>query len=139
VSKKDALAASFRETLQANRERDNIEEDATPGTSLEPDIAPVEMPIQPPRAQAPLRSEASIKVPPPSPAPVEPPASEPDKGKRGRPAKGKKSNEDYCTTTITIREDTRTMVKKKILDQKVYGDMSELVEVLLRKWIEGNI
>jgi hypothetical protein len=139
MSKKDALAASFRETLQANRERDNIEEAATPGTSLEPDIAPVEMPIRSPRAQEPLRSEEPRKVLPPSPAPVETPPSVPDKGKRGRPAKGKKSNEDYCTTTITIREDTRTMVKKALLDQKAYGDMSELVEVLLRRWLEGNI
>jgi hypothetical protein len=31
------------------------------------------------------------------------------------------------------------MVKKALLDQKVHGDMSELVEVLLRKWLEENI
>jgi hypothetical protein len=139
VSKKDALAASFRETLQANRERDTIEEDATLSQSIEPDVASVELPVRPPRAQALSRPETPRKVPPPSPAPVETPPPEPAKSKKGRPAKGKKSNEDYCTTTITIREDTRTMVKKALLDQKVHGDMSELVEVLLRKWLEENI
>ncbi|WP_422932174.1 hypothetical protein [Singulisphaera sp. PoT] len=60
------------------------------------------------------------------------------KGKKGRPATGKKSDEEYCTTTISIRIETRKQVKKALLDEENGKDMSDLVEELLGKWLTSR-
>ena len=83
---------------------------------------------------------------PPSPAPPKPSAI-PAKPKEepalprlgGRPATGKKSDKDYCQTSIYIRKATRKSVKQILLDSESEMDISDLVEMLLNKWLKTEI
>lgn len=54
----------------------------------------------------------------------------------GRPP-GKRSNPDYEQATVYIRKDTHKAVKVALLQQADDRQFSELVEDLLREWIES--
>jgi hypothetical protein len=54
---------------------------------------------------------------------------------RGRPA-GKRSSSEYTQTTAYIRQETHKNVKRALLDDP--RDFSELVEDLLRQWLDSR-
>jgi hypothetical protein len=55
--------------------------------------------------------------------------------RRGRP-NGKRSNAEFQQVTAYIRRDTYRRVSIKLLDRENKGEFSELIEELLKKWIE---
>jgi hypothetical protein len=55
--------------------------------------------------------------------------------RRGRP-NGKRSNAEFQQVTAYVRRDTYRRVSIKLLDRENKGEFSELIEELLKKWIE---
>jgi hypothetical protein len=55
--------------------------------------------------------------------------------RRGRP-NGKRSNAEFQQVTAYVRRDTYRRVLIKLLDRENKGQFSELIEELLKKWIE---
>lgn len=55
--------------------------------------------------------------------------------KRGRP-NGKRSNAEFQQVTAYVRRNTYRRVSIKLLDRESKGEFSELIEVLLQKWLE---
>jgi hypothetical protein len=55
--------------------------------------------------------------------------------RRGRP-NGKRSNAEFQQVTAYVRRDTYRKVSIKLLDRENKGEFSELIEELLKKWIE---
>jgi hypothetical protein len=55
--------------------------------------------------------------------------------RRGRP-NGKRSNAEFQQVTAYVRRDTYRRVSLKLLDRENKGQFSELIEELLKKWIE---
>jgi hypothetical protein len=55
--------------------------------------------------------------------------------KRGRP-NGKRSNVEFQQVTAYVRRDTYRQVSIKLLDRENKGEFSELIEELLKKWLE---
>ena len=55
--------------------------------------------------------------------------------RRGRP-NGKRSNAEFQQVTAYVRRDTYRQVSIKLLDRENKGEFSELIEELLRKWLE---
>ena len=55
--------------------------------------------------------------------------------KRGRP-NGKRSNVEFQQVTAYVRRDTYRRVSIKLLDRENKGEFSELIEGLLKKWLE---
>ncbi len=84
---------------------------------------------------------------PPSPAPVQEVAATPPppvplapvRNVGGRPRNGKKSDPNYCQTTFIIRKSTRKRVQQILLEAESERDVSDLVEDLLNKWLDGLI
>lgn len=100
---------------------------ATQGKAAEPELT--ESTTAPRKARA-SAADAALQVAPPSPqaAPV----------RRGRP-NGKRSDPDYVGFTTYIRRDTHHDIKLALLKEKQGRQMSELVEELLREWIERKV
>lgn len=57
--------------------------------------------------------------------------------KRGRPS-GKRSNTDFQQVTAYIRRDTYRRVSIKLIDREKKGEFSELVEILLKEWLNKH-
>lgn len=55
--------------------------------------------------------------------------------RRGRP-NGKRSNAEFQQVTAYVRRDTYRRVSIKLLDRESKGEFSELIEILLQKWLE---
>ncbi len=55
--------------------------------------------------------------------------------RRGRP-NGKRSNVEFQQVTAYVRRNTYRRVSIKLLDRESKGEFSELIEVLLQKWLE---
>jgi hypothetical protein len=67
-------------------------------------------------------------------AAVNPPLLESPDGKQ----MAKSRHSDYTQTSIYIKKETLTAVKKTLLDDKQNRDFSELVEELLTGWVRKN-
>ncbi len=59
--------------------------------------------------------------------------------KRGRPAGGKRNNPDYEQVAAYIPKELNKRVKMRLLEMDKDREFSELIEYLLRKWLQGNI
>ncbi len=72
------------------------------------------------------------------PAPAQRPQPMQQEPRRGRPPGGKRQNPDYEQVTAYIRKDTYRRVKIRLLEMDRQGEFSELVEVLLTRWLQGR-
>jgi hypothetical protein len=66
------------------------------------------------------------------PAPLE--GAEPVRG-RGRPP-GKRSDPDYQPTTVLLRKHTKKTATRLLEDTNAAQDLSDLIEQLLKEWIQ---
>ncbi len=57
---------------------------------------------------------------------------------RGRPT-GKRSNPDYEPTTVLLRKQTKRKTSRLLEDIDSEHDLSELIEILLGKWIAEHL
>jgi hypothetical protein len=57
--------------------------------------------------------------------------------RRGRPS-GKRSDPDFVGFTTYIRKDTHRKAKIALLEEGAGGELSELVEDLIVKWLESK-
>jgi hypothetical protein len=64
--------------------------------------------------------------------------SQPSTGTRGRPT-GKRSNPDFQPTTVLLRKATKRAATRKLEDDNVDQDLSELIEQLLTRWISQKV
>ena len=58
--------------------------------------------------------------------------------KRGRPAGGKRNNPDYEQVAAYIPKELNKRVKMRLLEMDKPREFSDLVEFLLKKWLQGN-
>lgn len=66
------------------------------------------------------------------------PAQPQPEPRRGRPPGGKRNNPDYEQVTAYLKKDTYRRVKIRLLEMERQGEFSELVEVLLTRWLQGR-
>ena len=58
--------------------------------------------------------------------------------KRGRPAGGKRNNPDYEQVAAYIPRDLNKRVKMRLLELDKPREFSELVEFLLKRWLQSG-
>ncbi len=58
--------------------------------------------------------------------------------KRGRPAGGKRNNPDYEQVAAYIPKELNKRVKMRLLELDKPREFSELVEFLLKKWLQSG-
>jgi hypothetical protein len=76
------------------------------------------------------------EAPPEEPAdPPSPPPPSTESAKTGRPP-GKRSDPDWSPRTILMNRHTHKSVQRILLDTDDERDLSELVDELLRRWID---
>lgn len=73
-----------------------------------------------------------------TPDPPAPPNREREAGERkgpGRPRSGKRSNPGFQQVTALLPSEVYSQVRIKLIEEKSYGDFSELLKVLLENWL----
>ncbi len=71
--------------------------------------------------------------------PQEQPTPQPaPQAKRGRPAGGKRNNPDYEQVAAYIPKELNKRVKMRLLELDKPREFSELVEFLLKKWLQSG-
>lgn len=86
---------------------------------------------EPAPAEKPNQTPEAPKTPEPFPVPPPPfPRS-----RAGRP-RGKRSSPDYETTTLLLRKDTKRAVSRRLEDEEVGMDLSDLAQHLLADWLK---
>ena len=63
----------------------------------------------------------------------------PAPAKRGRPTGGKRNNPDYEQVGAYIPKELNKRVKMRLLEMDKDREFSELIEYLLKKWLQGSI
>ncbi len=86
------------------------------------------------REQEPQESLATSMPPGRQPAP--PPAVPPKK--RGRPAGGKRNDPEYEQVAAYIPKEVYKRVRMRLLEMDKPREFSDLVEFLLRKWLQSS-
>jgi uncharacterized protein (DUF4415 family) len=59
--------------------------------------------------------------------------------KLGRPVKGKSSNPAYESTTIYLDKDVKHRAGRILYENKAHGGFSDVMNDLLRAWVDRNI
>ncbi len=83
------------------------------------------------RQQQPQQDERPIASSAPQP-------QRPEPARRGRPPGGKRNNPDYEQVAAYIPKDVYKRVRMRLLEMDKPREFSDLVEFLLRKWLQGN-
>jgi hypothetical protein len=97
-----------------------------------------EPPAKAPKTKA-SKAKGAKKVPPTAkakkPAASPAPRTTPEAKRRGRPP-AKRSNPNYLGFTTYIHRDVHRKVKMRLLENAEDQELSELVEALLRAWLD---
>ncbi len=72
-------------------------------------------------------------------APSTPQPQRPAPAKRGRPAGGKRHNPDYEQVGAYVPKELNKRVKMRLLEMDKDREFSELIEFLLKSWLQGNV